>query len=305
MGEAEGTMGSTMKTKATLSKLLCGVAVTLGVLTAAESAQAQEILLTGPLAGAPAVRKLRLYREKRIEIAPVVSFTLLDEYQREILFGARLNYNLTDWLAIGAWGGYGGVKITTGLTDHVQEVNANRHCRDGQGDPTSTDCRLTAVNLGPDFKKQLGSIDWVLAPQITAVPFRGKLALFQSIYLDTDLYFFAGPAFVGVQERKDCEPGAAGDCTVPQSFDRQSRVAIGPTFGLGFTFYINKWNALGFEWRGLPFAWNTGGFDTKGGGKDQEFPDNKINDKDRQFHFNQMLTISYNFYFPQDYRVSE
>jgi hypothetical protein len=307
MGEAEGTMGSTMKTKATLSKLLCGVAVTLGVLTAAESAQAQEILLTGPLAGAPAVRKLRLYREKRIEVAPAVSFTLLDEYQREILFGARLNYNLTDWLAIGAWGGYGGVKIATGLSEHVQEVNDGRQCRDGNGNPASisTDCRLTAVNLGPDFKKQLGSIDWVLAPQITLVPFRGKLALFQSIYLDTDLYFFAGPAFAGVQERKDCEPGPSGDCTLGSSFDRQSRVAIGPTFGLGFTFYVNKWNAIGFEWRGLPFAWNTGGFDTKGGGKDNEFPDNKINDKDRQFHFNQMLTISYNFYFPQDYRVSE
>ena len=52
------------------------------------------------------MRKLRLYREKRIEVAPAASFTLLDEYQRTILFGARLNYNITDWLAIGAWGGY-------------------------------------------------------------------------------------------------------------------------------------------------------------------------------------------------------
>ena len=46
------------------------------------SAEAQEIQLTGPLAGAPAVRKLRLHREGRFEVTPNVSFTLLDEYNR-------------------------------------------------------------------------------------------------------------------------------------------------------------------------------------------------------------------------------
>ena len=60
------------------------------VLGAAEHADAQEILLTGPLAGAPAVRKLRLYRQGRFEIAPSITFSLLDEYQRTIFLGARL-----------------------------------------------------------------------------------------------------------------------------------------------------------------------------------------------------------------------
>jgi hypothetical protein len=159
--------------------------------------------------------------------------------------------------------------------------------------------------LGPDFKDQIAGMDWVVAPQITAVPFRGKLALFESIFVDTDLYFFAGPAFIGVSERKECDPATGNDCKLPQAFDKESRVAIAPTFGLGFTFYVNKWNAIGFEWRALPFAWNTGGFDTKGAGKDGEFPDDKINADDRQFQFNQLLTVSYNFYFPTDYRISE
>ncbi|MFO0570230.1 MAG: hypothetical protein U0263_31600 [Polyangiaceae bacterium] len=286
-----------MKTTATLKKLFFGISALVATSVVTEESRAQEILLTGPLAGAPAVRQLRLYREKRIEVAPAASFTLLDEYQREIMFGARLNYNLTDWLAIGAFGAFGAIKIPTGLSDKIQDVNATRRRADPAG--TTTDRRLTAVNLGEDFKKQLGSMDWVLAPQLTGVPFRGKLALFQNIYVDSDLYFFAGPAFIGVSERKDC----ANDCG--RQFDKASRVAVAPTFGLGFTFYTNKWNAIGFEWRALPFAWNTGGFDTKGGGKDAEFPDNKIDDKDRQFRFNQMMTISYNFYFPQQYRVSE
>jgi outer membrane beta-barrel protein len=299
-------MGTTMKRKTTQRRLLTALTAGMAMLALTEHAEAQEIQVTGPLAGAPAVRKLRLYREGRFEIAPLASFTLLDEYQRTILFGARLNYNFTDWFGIGVYGSYGAVKISTGLTDKIQGVNADRDC----GNPANANelnCRLTAVNMGPDFKKQVADLDWVVAPQLTLVPFRGKLALFQSIYLDTDLYFFAGPAFVGIKDRGDCAPGGVGasDCTNDASFDPKSRVAIAPTFGLGFTFYINKWNALGFEWRGLPYAWNTGGFDTAGGDPNGEFPDNRISSDDRKFRFNQMLTVSYNFYFPTDYRISE
>jgi len=280
-----------------LKRVVSLLAAMLALFAVTASAQAQEIQLTGPLAGAPAVRKLRLHRQGRVEFAPAVSFTLLDEYQRTILLGARLQYNFTDWLAFGAWGAIGSViRIPTYLTDQVQDVNAQR--RAPGADPNSLDRKLTAVNVGPDFKKQLGGINWVVAPQLTAVPFRGKLALFQSIYLDTDLYFFGGPAFVNVTERANCTACAG-------VFNTATRVAIAPTFGLGFSFYINKWSALGFEYRGLPFSWNTGGFDTAGGGKDKKFPDNKITADDRQFNFNQVLTVSYNIYLPFQYRVSE
>ena len=71
------------------------------------------------------------------------------------------------------------------------------------------------------------------------------------------------------------------------------------------SFYVNKWSALGFEYRALPFAWNIGGFDTAGTGKDNAFPDNKITDADQRFRFNQMMTISFNVYLPTQYKVSE
>jgi hypothetical protein len=293
----------------TTKRLLSALAASFALFAFAERAEAQEILLTGPLAGAPAVRKLRLHRQARFEFAPAVSFTLLDEYQRTILLGARLNYNLTDWLGIGVFGGYGGlIKIPTALTDHIQEVNVQRRsdaAAMGLNYDDTTPGRLTHVNLGSQFKDQVGQIDWLLAPQLTAVPFRGKIALFQSIYLDTDLYFFAGPAFVGLKERKECDASKGKDCGSPDSFQRTSRVAIAPTFGLGLSFYINKWSALGFEWRGLPFSWNTGGFDTAGRGKDKAFPDNSIGPDDQRFKFNQMLSVSYNIYLPTQYRVSE
>src|SRR4051812_28654925 len=81
--------------------------------------QAQEIQLTGPLAGAPAVRKLRLHRASRFEVAPGVSFTLLDQYERTILPGATLTYHFTDWIGVGVWGA-AGFQYTTGLSDELQ-----------------------------------------------------------------------------------------------------------------------------------------------------------------------------------------
>lgn len=292
-------------TKRLLTALTAGLAL-LGI---TERSQAQELYLTGPLAGAPAVRKLRLYRQTRLEIAPAVSFTLLDEYQRTILLGARLQFNFTDWLAIGGWGGLGSaIRLPTALTENIQTVNEQRQAAIAPcaGAPeTDAACRgprltqrLTAVNMGKDLKDQLGGIDWVAAPQLTLTPLRGKLALFQSIYLDTDFYISAGPAFVGLTERANCK-----NCV--NQFKMTSRMAIAPTFALGLSFYVNKWSALGFEYRGLPFAWNIGGFDTAGGGKDNQFPDNQITDADQRFRFNQMMTISYNIYLPTQYKVSE
>lgn len=292
-----------------LAVALAASAPTAVVLWPSGEAQAQEIQLTGPLAGAPAVRKLRLHREGRFEIAPSVSFTILDEYQRTIMPGARLTYHPTDWLGLGAWGGYG-FQLTTGLTDELQEKGIdNRNCN---ANPSSTECRLTAVNLtrGDLAEDQLGKLQWTVAPQVTFIPFRGKFALFSELFVDTDISLFLGPAIVGVQERKSCgfdEDGGQLDvaCADPSSFELESRVTVAPTFGLGFNFYPGEFIGFGAEWRALPYAWNTSGFDNFGGGADGEFPDNSINGDDQTFKFNSMLTISVSVQLPTAIEVSE
>src|SRR6478672_6879479 len=98
-----GTMLARPMKEAIMLIFLTVLALLLVVFATSRSASAQEIQLTGPLAGAPAVRQLRLHRAGRFEVAPTVSFTLLDEYQRTILVGGRVNFNITDWLAIGGW----------------------------------------------------------------------------------------------------------------------------------------------------------------------------------------------------------
>jgi outer membrane beta-barrel protein len=290
--------GMKTTTRKLTTRLLAAALACAAALTVTEHADAQEILLTGPLAGAPAVRKLRLHRQGRFELTPSATFTLLDEYQRTILLGAKLGYNFTDWLQLGVWGGYGAIHMSTYLTDQIQDQNALRR----QRQITDTERRLTAVNLGPDFNDQLGSLDWIVSPQLSITPFRGKLALFQSVYLDTDLYVFGGVGIIGLQERADCTACVPAD---NGAFPMTSRTAFAPTFGPGLSFYINNWAALNLEWRMLPFSWNTGGFDTAGGGKDGEFPDNHISDADRRFHFQQMLSVGFVINLPTKARVSE
>jgi len=275
---------------------LVGATSLLATFAHTTSASAQEIQLTGPLAGAPAVRHERLYRDGRFEIAPTVSFTLLDEYKRAILFGARAQYNFTDWLAFGVWGAYGAAQITTNLTD---EIGATAKAE-----------AQTAVNIPANpanFSNQVAEIQWVAVPQFQLTPFRGKLAIFQKIFVNADAYIHGGLGFVGLKERGDCGAGTGGvpSCTSAASFATTSQLALSPTFGLGFNFYIGDFISVGFEYRALPFSWNQGGFVTKGGNPNGNFPDNKITSADETFKFNQMLTLSLGFSFPTKPKLNE
>ncbi|MEM9074196.1 MAG: hypothetical protein AAGE52_37230, partial [Myxococcota bacterium] len=55
-------------------------------------AHAQEIQITGPLAGQPAVRRMRLYRQGRLKLEPNFSFTLQDEFQRTLIVGLHAGF---------------------------------------------------------------------------------------------------------------------------------------------------------------------------------------------------------------------
>ncbi len=292
---------TTMKT---LFKTIPVLAVALGLVgTTTNEAAAQEIQVTGPLKGAPAVRRLRLYREGRFELAPTFTSTILDEYRRTLAFGLRVNYGITDWLSIGVWGSYGAVGVSTGLSDRIDE--------------TTLRTGLNRMNVpgNPDdkrFQKQVASIQYIAMPQITAVPFRGKFALFQSIFADVDWYLFAGFGVVGTKERAAC--ASFIDCAYanPNADPKiESKLKLAPTWGLGFNFYLSKMIALGFEWRMIPFAWNRSGFDSRGlnasGAEDSsgKFPDQKIDDKDATYVFNQMISVSLGFSFPTVPKVTD
>lgn len=265
------------------------------------TAQAQEIQLTGPLAGAPAVRRLRLRREERFEIAPHASFTLLDEYRRTIMPGIRASYHFFDWLGASLFFGYG-VQYNAALADEIQDKAVNdRNCT---ANPNALACKRTAVSLcrGNDClaEKQLGRFQWMIAPQINVVPFRGKVSLFGELFVDTDINIFLGPAIIGLQQREDC---TKGNCA--GGFALAGSVTAAPTFGLGLNFHPLDYLSFGTEFRGIPFAWNTSGFDNAGAGEDEAFPDDQIDGADSQLRFNPMMTVYVAVQLPTAVKISD
>ncbi|HEX5658707.1 MAG TPA: outer membrane beta-barrel domain-containing protein [Polyangiales bacterium] len=283
-----------------------------GVTIGTPRAEAQEYQVTGPLAGAPAVRKMRVYRDGRFQIQPEFGATLVDEFTRTLFVGAQIGYHFTDWLGIHAFFDYG-LPLDTNLTDQVTSRGQR------------TDYNALSLPDPKNFNKQTGQIKFLTGIQATFIPLRGKLALFQAAFVDTDFYIFGGVAFANVQERKDvggslttgpCNPvtlrAARANDEFPDADDAckatqtqsTTRLALAPTFGVGLSMYFTDYLAMTLEYRAFPFKWNTSGTDEGGLGKNREpdssgaFPDGRINADDRTSQFNQMFKLGFAFYLP-------
>jgi outer membrane beta-barrel protein len=258
-------------------------------------AEAQDIQITGPLAGAPACRRCRIYREGRIQLQPTFSFTLQDEYSRAILFGLQANYHITDWLGIGIWGGYAPLEIDTSLTSQIKER--------GQ----TTNRNVLSLPSAAAFGDQVARFQGAAALQLTFVPLRGKLSLFQQVFVDADFYIFAGAAGVLIEERA---PVASSEgCTVAnvaacRQTEREGRFDITWTAGVGLMLMANQFFGLSFEWRALPFAWNTSGTDERNAAG-ESFPDEVIDGNDAIYRLNHMVSIGLAFYLPTEARITD
>ena len=95
-----------MRARQTLLRISLVAALALGLLTASgihgtNTAHAQSVEVTGPLAGAPAVMDQRLWRDMRFHIEPFFAFTIADEYSRSLIVGGELRFHFLDWLGLG------------------------------------------------------------------------------------------------------------------------------------------------------------------------------------------------------------
>jgi len=270
-----------------------------GVLPAAH---AQEVEVQGPLAGAPAVVGLRIYRALRLQVQLHTAMTLQDEFSHSYLPGGQIMFHPMDWLGIGVWGGFA-LNVDTALTDQV--------IAKGQTNAAN----VLSLPKKENFASQIGHIKWVVAPQVTFIPLRGKLGIFEKVFVDSDFYVFGGVGIVGLEERAEVLASFTNACTASGSLSssiaclqdtagaRAPRVAIAPTFGAGLSLYLADFVSMSIEWRGLPFAWNTSGTDESGSSKG-DFPDKQITSADQLSHFNHMLTLGFGFFFPTKPRIS-
>jgi outer membrane beta-barrel protein len=328
-------------------KRLAGTLAFLGVSIAAGAVSAQEIQIRGPLANAPSCHGCIQYRAGRVSISPTFGISLQDEFDRSLWVGAQIQYHFNDLIGIGVWGSYALGHVPTALTSAIRSGLATDAGGAPLGDPTpgavdqasmvpnadKTQPAYYSRNIprGEHFNQQIGQMNWFLsAPQITITPLRGKMALFQNIFIDTDFYLFLGLGIIGLTERAnyDVSQGAVDDFQhlAENQQARSSRVAFTATFGAGLNFYINHFLSLAVEYRAFPFAWNTSGFDVSSSqntcGFDPNnmsnpahyscagFPDYQVrsdhafivDQNDRTFHWNQMVNFSLNVFLPTEPR---
>ncbi len=273
------------------------------VLSTAGAADAQELQLTGPLKGAPAVRGMRMYREGRFELAPTFSSSLLDEYRRSFLIGARLNYNIKDWIGVGVWGAFAVFSPQTDLTTQI--------------DSTAPRDSLTATNVNhggsypnytqravrrPDGEAQLRRRH--PAGHVHPVP-RQARHLQQDLRRRRLLRVAAPSPSWAFHERGACgdtEPAVLRRRVVvrPQGPAEDHRdgsrgVHLLPGRPLVHRRRVPR-AALVVEPRGLRLARRR---------SERELPRQKIDSKDDTFDFNQMITLSVGFSFPTKPRISE
>ncbi|MEM1417363.1 MAG: hypothetical protein AAGH15_20865 [Myxococcota bacterium] len=313
------TMNTTMRRLAlllTLAAAFTGVDAGL----AAPKAHAQELQVTGPLAGAPAIRRMRLYREGRVRLTPQFAFTLQDDYQRTMLVGLQAGYHFKDWIGVSGLFSYGVAGIENNLTDEITAVGV------------TTDANRLSMPTNEDFPNQIADLQYVAALQADFIPLRGKIALFQRLFLNADFHIFLGVAFAGVEERANIRVennvglGATptnGVCNSPTNANntpqersdaisclessqnaRSSRIAIAPTFGAGITLYANDFLGIDLSWRGMPFAWNTSGTDESGDPRGN-FPDDAIDEDDRFFTLVHMFSVGVAVHLPIQPTVTE
>lgn len=288
---------------------------TSAVASADDEKEGQAVEHVNSLKDQPAVRKMRQYRSGRILLEPTLSFTLQDEYANTFFIGLKAQYHFTDWLGVGVFGQFGAAAIDTDLTDQISSK--------GNDSGSQNDLSFPNRRIFPD---QIGKWQWNAGLQLDFIPLRGKLAIFQKLFVDTDFHIFAGVAVVGVEERKDVAASTLDPSEVPSGIDtapandcdplldthdeascsalgRSTRVTVAPTFGAGLSLYFNDWVGLNLEWRGFLFSWNTSGTDE--GSSNGDFPDQVVDADDRIFRLNHMFTVGVTFLLPVDAEISE
>lgn len=304
-----------------VTALAAGLLLGDGLRSQTSLARAQEVYVSGPLAGAPAVKKLRLWREMRVHVEPFFAFTVGDEYSRSLIVGGEARFHFLDWLGIGGWGGYSVAKLNTNLTDEIQAKGVTR------------DLNRLDLPDNPDFPDQIGRLNWWSGVELHFVPFRGKLAMFQKVFFDADLDFFVGAAFVGVEERANteirrdsetdpqyCVPlgtdgpadpalrdyGCAGNpdpatgaqrAATNSQTARSSRTVVAPSFGVAFSAFFKEFLGISLKWRGIPFKYNTAGTDNNN--------DGQIDSNDRIRQFNNMFTVGVIFVLPPKIKTTD
>jgi outer membrane beta-barrel protein len=232
-----------------------------------------------PLAGQPAVRHRRQLREHRFEIGPAFGFTLGRSYRHAFMVGAKLQYHITDYLAVGGEFQYG-VNWDAGLVGEIEQTYA----RDEAEFDTLRN-RLSDVQMAGDVR-------------LVFTPFSGKLALFSALFMAYDFYVFGGFGM-----------GMLANGTDEEGVDEANEgFRPGVAWGVGVHLFANDFVAIGIELKDLIFEDNeTGGDLTRGLSEadPDDPPFGPATGDDRSFVNHFFVGLNVTFLLPTEAKISD
>lgn len=201
--------------------LVIALVMSAAAAVGAESAWAQSEHETSRDSG-PVIRHKVLYRSTRLELAPLVGFSVNDSYMTNMLAGAALSYHLTNEWGISVVGGYGVTQIDMDLRTNTEAI-----LKKAQPD--------TLEDLSYSFTQ------WLLGAEVSYVPIIGKFSLFNSLIAHYDVHVVAGFAFVG----ESAVPAVSGRKVDPQL----EGLRPAPVVGLGARLFVTDGISLNLEVR--------------------------------------------------------
>ncbi|MCC6746574.1 MAG: outer membrane beta-barrel domain-containing protein [Deltaproteobacteria bacterium] len=231
-----------------------------------------------PLEGQPAVRHRYELRDKRFEVGPAVWFSLNRALRHSIAVGAKLQFHLTDYLALGAEIGYG-FGLDTGLAGEIEGTFA----------PANTKAWET-------HKSKFSDINLIGDVRVAFTPFAGKMGIFGKLFLAYDFYAFGGFGFAMTKNNTD----DAGANETNEGF------RPGAVWGFGMHLFFTKWMAMTVEVKDLMFQDNESGQDITRGTSEAELTQKKVlvDSSDRQFKNHFFVGIGFTFLLPGNPKTS-
>ncbi len=250
----------------------------LGLLLVPTLAMAEE---KSPLEGQPAVRHKLELREGRFELGLSTGISLNRMVRNALLVGVKLEYHLNDWLSVGADVGYG-IGFDTGLSSEI----------------------AGAYESKPEWetmKKRFSDIQLAGDIRVAFTPFSGKFSLFSKLFLNYDLYGFAGLGLAMTKNSGDY----SGDDDVNAA---NEGFRLGPAFGIGMHVFFLKFFSMGIELKDIMFVDNPTGGDLSRGLSEEEINRGVgtvlVNGDDQTFMSHWFVGLNFTFYLPSIPKIS-
>ncbi|MEE9383084.1 MAG: hypothetical protein V3V08_06680 [Nannocystaceae bacterium] len=220
----------------------------------------------GVLDGKPiVVSKLQL-RKLRLQVTPRATLTLSQPFTHVAFAGAKLRFDITDWLGVRGDFDYRAVDTETKLTDDLLG-GALPVGRQITGGANGLERPLAESDnpapLQHDFKAGVTRLNWTSSVGLAFTPFAGKLGLFQALFTEYDLYLWGGYGFTNwVEAYPDAvstQTSNADACNASSSNGKtltecalhpvspETGLKSGPAFGAGFHLFLTDWLALNPE----------------------------------------------------------